>query len=268
MRFIEDTNVISRAAKDPVYGALLEKERERLEADGGHHAISPVVLIELLHGLAKSDSRYFKSGQERFKVLRHRGTSEYLRFPADFSLRTVLGIKSPMTSLLPGDFSQWLEVVCAAKEWGDLLSGNVDLHIFSVQSYGLDFSLLARNREERQQLHLRRMEAIRREGLHSGSPEVWVRELLKSHNVLLPKPEEISALYPRLEGAYLLDRELMRLARDTTYKFDHKDHSGDALDDELLFYLADSDLLLLTGDGDLRRRVSQSSQVSRIISIQ
>jgi hypothetical protein len=265
MRFIEDTNVISRAAKDAGYGALLQKERERLEADGGRHAISPVVLIELLHGMAKSKSSLFQQNRERFKVLKYRGQSEFLRFPAAFALNSVLGIESPVTEVRPGDFRQWLEVVCAAQNREELLSGSVDLNGLSPMSYGFDFGLLARNRDERHRVHVERMKAVRHDGLESASPEVWVGELLKTHNFIRPKPEEISALCPRLEAAYLLDKELMRLSRDTDYKFDHKERSGDALDDELLFYLADSDLLLITGDRKLKTRICASSQASRVM---
>jgi hypothetical protein len=94
------------------------------------------------------------------------------------------------------------------------------------------------------------------------SKHAWIEAILKEHRIIA-REEDIPKLACALDAAYWHDRELLRLAAQTSYKFDHE--SGDPTDGELLFYLADPEMRLLTHNGKIKNRVRESPQASQII---
>ncbi len=263
--FFEDTNIISKAARNQACQEFLAQQRSSLEAQGYIHAISPCVVIELLHGLTKSDGAYFHKDQHRFKVLRHRGESKMLRFPVSFALHSTLGFDSPVTRLKPSDVERWLEITCAAESWEQLISGQVDFGPYAAQTYGFNATLFSEERDEHLKAHFGRMTWFRTAGTNLNRPRKaeWIEALCKVHNILCPRSEEIAALDVALDAAYRYDCFLENEAAKTNYQFQRK--PGDAIDGELLFYLANPDLKILTENGkDLQLRIGTCAQATQI----
>jgi hypothetical protein len=203
MRFTEDTNIICIAARDPGCAAQLKARRDELTAQGFRHAINPLVILELLNGLIRSNGSHFPSDQIRFRVLDYRGQSEFLRFPGAFALDQALDTRSVVTKLTPLDFERWLRAVCAAQSWDHLVRGVVSIDPSFRYTFGLNADLLAEYQYTHQQFHQERMTESRQ--------------------------------------------------------------GGDPTDGELLFYLADPEMRLLTHNGKIKGRVGESPQASQIV---
>jgi hypothetical protein len=258
MRFTEDTNVVSLASRDPGCAARLQTCRDELTAEGLKHAVNPLVIIELLNGLIRSNGSHFLSDQVRFRVLDYRGQSQFLRFPGAFALDLVLGTRSAVTKLTPLDFKRWLRAVCAAESWDHLVRGVVSIDPSFRYTFGLNTDLLAEYQDTHQRFHQERMTESRQgTNLEPLSKDEWIEAILKEHGII-PTEKDIPKLAYALDAAYRHDRELLRLAAETSYKFDRE--SGDPTDGELLFYLADPEMRLLTHNGKIKDRVSASPQ--------
>ena len=69
----------------------------------------------------------------------------------------------------------------------------------------------------------------------------------------------------KLDAAYRFDATIWRHAEDPKYNI--AKHSNELVDAHQLYYLADSDVYLLTSDARLRNRVATSSQADRILML-
>jgi len=73
---------------------------------------------------------------------------------------------------------------------------------------------------------------------------------------------QATLLANRLDAAYQYHKALCDVVTTGSYNFEKND--GDWRDYQLLFYLCDPTIILVTDDGRLRKRVGESSQRERI----
>lgn len=139
MYYIEDTNVISTAttgddlsaaARPGTNRAQLEEKRRELEDQGFQHALTPLLLIEIINGLANAPSQgssldgfvNFNKTKNKLRILYpfDRALPKMLPHPHAFVLKTVLGVTSPRASRTGNNeesFNRWAEIVlCAQSE--------------------------------------------------------------------------------------------------------------------------------------------------------
>lgn len=268
MAFFYDTNLCSTAARD---AAAMNRLRDLfLDLQRANHAYvaCPLVLLELIEGLAKPEPTHFHGDQRRFRVLA--GSVEgflprYLPFPGTFVMKTLFGVQSAATRFTEADFSQWHGVISAAIDRDALTGGNVDLFSSRLMSYGLNPAIVAGQQQQGRQAHAENFEHRRRNRIPPPTPEQFAAVLMLSQGVISQNMDDLNRLAVATDAAYRYEVVLNELALAEGYGFAAKEHAGDWIDSQLLFYLADPELLLVTSDRKLRNRVQRSPQAERII---
>jgi hypothetical protein len=263
MPVITDTNLCSKIPNNAGLYAKWAEKKTSLESFGQKYAIAPLVLIELLSGLAKPEPKYFQSDLRRFKFLAGEGKSEFLSFPRDFVLQTVLNVRSTVAAFRPSDFQQWLEVTCQAQNRGDLVNANVELYGSALFSFGLNPDIVVRQHADGKRAFIDAMERIRSRRTPISSRNVRSAMFLRRQNIL-PRPPDVVAITAALDAAHTFYEVMAELAMKTDYDFGAAEHSGDWVDYQLLYYLADPEMHIITGDRNLQTRVASSSHASRI----
>lgn len=229
----------------------------------------PLVLLELIEGLAKPEPTHFHGDQRRFLTLS--GSVEgclpprYLPFPGTFVMKTLFGVPSAATRFSEADFSQWHRVICAALDREALTGGSVELFSSSLVSYGLNPSIVAGQQQQGRQAHAESFEHRRRHRTSPPTPEQFAAVLMHSQGVVPQNMDDLKRLAVATDAAYQYEVVLNKLALAEGYDFAAKEHAGDWIDSQLLLYLADPEMVLVTSDRKLRNRVQQSTQAERII---
>jgi hypothetical protein len=260
MPFFADTNLCAKVPKNPSLQARWSKASEQFSRQGLEYAICPLVLLELLAGLAKPEPAYFKSDLKRFIFLANDGNAEFLPFPGSFALKTILSTNSPVARFSRADFEQWLKVMLLATTRDDLSSGRVDLYRSSLVSYGLDPAKVEEQQNTGKQQHIKIWERQRSDKRILNRNE-WSALFLYGQGIIY-KPDDLATVGEALDAAYEYDLALSSLPRD--YNFRAAKNSGDWIDSQLLMYLCDPAMQMVTGDIRLKKRVAKSPQSSRI----
>jgi hypothetical protein len=224
--------------------------------------ISPLTFVELLDALTKSDSAHFESHKERLRLMAGGGKPVFLRFPVAFALRTILGLGSPATKFGPVDFENWFRIVLRARSRDDLIQGNIRHPLDSRKTYGLNPAEISRQQNEGKAKHRRRLRVLQNRPSPIPPGPQWAASLARDLRRNLTEEEAIR-FHHGLDAAYEYDKELRRIAAHKTYNFDK--HDGDWIDYHQLFYLCDPDILLVTDDSNLLKRIGRSSQKDRIL---
>jgi len=262
MPFFADTNVCSNWVSDSVVKGNWERVQTSLEARGEKYVSCPLVLIELLAGLLKPEPRYFTSDLKRFAFLAGQGDTEFLAFPGAFVLKTVLKVESPVARFNASHFKQWLECVLAAPSREALDSGDVEMYGSELVSFGISFSVIKRQHEEGKLAHVERIARQRAAG-YIPRPEDFAAGLLFSQGIIPKDNQELRFVAAALDAAFEYEKFLLGI--DANYSF--AKNSGDWVDQQLLYYLADPNVFIVTNDRQLQTRCVTSPQSSQVILI-
>jgi hypothetical protein len=270
MYYIEDTNVIisathgdglSGVAKPGTNRAQLQDKRRELEEQGFQHAITPLLLTELITGLARSSDdllrQNFHAGKNEFRFLYPSvgPLPTMLASPWTFAIKNVLGLNSPKAaSLNETDFRHWVDIVFESQSPEELWEK-------------FDRDVVLQRHKKEISLHHGVMDAARSGNLHAWSRENFVSVVLRSEGIVSPLENEITRLSAAIDAAYRLHAWLFERARGT-YNFRSARHDGDPLDYAFLIYLADPDVRFLTHDRRILDRIKGSPQASQIIVLQ
>ena len=192
--------------------------------------------------------------------LSNNGAARFLPFPAKFVLKQVLKVDSPVSPFDSADFKQWCAIITASPSRGALADGEVEMGS-SLLTYGVDFDKIKTQHEAGRQAFIKRMEHLRENRVHPTRLQV-ARSILHGQNVI-PRAEDAENLASALNAAY--QYEMFLLNTDRSYDFGAEKHRGDWIDSQLLYYLADPDMYLLTDDAGLKKRCECSHQSNRII---
>jgi hypothetical protein len=261
MPFFADTNVCSKWESDLALKRNWEGAKADLESRGHQYVACPEVLIELLDRLVKPEPEYFSKDLRSFAFLNGPEEVEFLPFPGAFVLKAALGLDSPVARFNTAHFRQWLQCVLAAPTRDALSSGKVEMNGSMLVSYGIDLSKVKVQHENGKREHAERLNRLRREGL-IGTQEAFAAGFLYSQGII-PRDEDVARIGSALDAAFNYRRFLL----STAPEYDFSRHGSDWVDQQLLYYLADPDMYILTNDSQLKARCSASYQSSRIIVI-
>jgi hypothetical protein len=260
MPFFADTNLCVKVLKSLSLQPKWSKAKEQFSRQGLEYAVCPLVLLELLAGLAKPEPAYFKSDLGRFIFLANGGNAEFLPFPGSFALKTILNANSPVARFDKADFEQWLNVTLLAATRDDLSSGRVDLYRSSLVSFGLDPATVEAQQNAGTQQHIKTWEKQRSDKRILNRNE-WSALFLFSQGIVY-QSGDLARVGEALDAAYEYNLVLSRLAPG--YNFRAAKNSGDWIDSQLLIYLCDPAMQIVTGDTRLKKRVAKSPQANRI----
>jgi hypothetical protein len=261
MPFFADTNVCGKWPSDPQIRKKWEEASARLENKGIHYVACPLVLIELLLGLVKPEPQHFSKDVRRFVFLAGPRETRFLPFPGAFVAKTVFGVNSPATRLGPSDFSQWLACVLAAGNRGDLANGSVEMNS-PQETYGIDFSIIERQQEAGKKAFTTVMNRHRRNN-KARSAENIADGILQNIGLIPKDDSDRHRMMAALDAVIKYQTSLLKLSS----KYDYSKHDSDWVDSQMLYYLADPTMSIVTNDRNLRARCASSSQADRIIMI-
>jgi hypothetical protein len=261
MPYFVDTNLCSKVLKDPSLQKQWGNAKRQFARDGHQYVICPLVLLELLKGLAKPEPEFFNSDLQRLSFLAGSGPRQFLELPGAFVLKTVLGSPSPVARFSSADFDQWLKVTLNADTRDALVQGRVALYQSRFMSFGLDLNSIKRMDDKGLQFHIDNWETRRANKTPPPTRNQWAAVLLYSQGIIF-QPADLPKLATALDAAYQYDLAIYKVM--PRYNFRSDRNAGDRTDSELLFYLSDADMHIVTGDARFKNRVASSSQVSRI----
>ena len=260
MPFFADTNVCSKWETDPGVHANWLAEKARLESLGHEYVSCSLVLVELLSRLVKPEPAYFSSDLKSFLFLSKNETARFLPFPAKFALKTALGVDSRVSRFDAEEFHNWSKCVTSAKSREAL--GNAEVEMDSMLlTYGIDFGKIKRQHEAGRAAFIKRMAYLRGHRRLPSRDEVALGILRAQH--VIPQPADADKLADALDAAY--HYEIFLLSTDNSYDFGADKHHGDWVDSQLLYYLADPEMYILTDDSKLKKRCLPSPQADRIL---
>ncbi len=180
-------------------------------------------------------------------------------------MRMMFHVPSAATRFNEGDFGQWHKVVCAALDRDALAGGSVELMASSFVSYGLDPLAVTEQQERGRRAHAENFERRRLARTPPPTPEQFAAALMCSQGIVPQKGSDLTSLATATDAAYQYEVALNKLALADGYDFAAREHAGDWIDSQLLLYLADPEMVLVTSDRKLRDRVRSSPQAERII---
>ncbi len=276
MYYIEDTNVISRAASDEAFLSRLEMKRRELEREGFAHAIVPPLLFELFAGLAEAPSDLswrqqlfnFDRGKRRFELLYPRGSAvpTILPYGNAFALKAALNLDS--RKRLPPDeidYGRAMKIISCAQNPEELWRWGVQTSPDDSTRRLIDRVSIC-TVHDRQRFLKNHLMQDTRDGKFWLTRDDFAREVLKQETILHPEDYQVAAISKALDGAYCYFNWLLNQARKG-YNFISKKHDGDSLDYAFLLYLANPNLRFLTQDRRIKARVSGSPQAEQILLI-
>jgi hypothetical protein len=261
MPFFADTNVCSKWETDPVVKQNWQVAKAQLESEGHKYVACPLVLIELLSQLVKPESKYFSEDLKSFLFLGN-AQERFLSFPGAFVLKTILGVQSPVTTLHPSDFNQILRCVVSASSREALESGDVELTGSTLFSYGLDFAKIGIPHENGKRAYAAIMKKNRlNERLPTGREHA---EGILSNLQIIPANGDVEAVESALDAAYQYECFLLS---EVDASYDYLEHASDWVDRQLLYYLADPAMFIVTNDKNVKYRCRRSKQSHRVLVI-
>lgn len=228
------------------------------------YAILHPVLAELIIGVADGDDLHFRHNQAAVKILYAAGKKRFLPMPGQFVLSTVLGARAPIDRLYSERFDREARTVVLASSKKQLLSGAVPWPKNRRHSVGMDLHLLRDQMKKGQDAHISALEKLRRRELRVLPANEWAARALRSLPAVRIEltSKDAEMLGSVLTGAYCYERFLWNEALNGRYDFSK--HRSDWIDLQLLFYLADPFIHLLTHDRKLKARIAGSPQSDRV----
>jgi hypothetical protein len=261
MPFFADTNVCSKWQSDAVVRQNWAVAKAHLESQGHAYVSCPLVLIELLARLIKPEPKYFSTDLKAFLFLAD-GQDKMLPFPAEFVAKTVLNTESPITKLHAEDFRQMLQCVVSATSREGLGSGEVELPGSTLLSYGIDFEKIRIPQELGKQAYTKQMQLRRQKG-YVPTREDHAMGILSNLRVD-PTKANVTAISKALDAAFCYERFLLA---EIGREYDYSKNASDWADRQLLYYLADPDMHIVTNDAKIKHRCRRSKQSERVVVV-
>jgi len=198
------------------------------------------------------------------KILYAAGEKRFLPMPGQFVLSTVLGARAPIDRLYSERFDREARTVVLASSKEQLVSGAVPWPKNRRHSAGMDLHLLRDQMKKGQDAHIAALEKLRRGELRVLPAPEWAARTLRALPAMRIEltSEDAEKLGSALTGAYCHELFLWDQALKGSYDFSK--HRSDWIDLQLLFYLADPFVHLLTHDRKLKARIVGSSQCDRV----
>jgi hypothetical protein len=260
-RVILDTQVCSHAATGKIasvdwtdFCACLGR--------GFTHCISPLVVTELLYGLYGGNDPHFRRNQDKLRYLYQASKAfVFLPLPGQFLAKELFAIDRPLPSNVETDYELCVKLAIGAKDKQQILSGRLSPW-GSDQQYTLDLAKLAKERDDYHLKYIAYLEGFRSRGFRFKDKSAWVAGAL-AHLGLLGTDENGRIL---LEGAHAWYCFEKFIFSSVSGNYNFKKHTSDLVDGQILQYLCDRNLILVTSDGPLRQRTVTSKQADRILT--
>jgi hypothetical protein len=257
-RFLFDVHIGSYVQNGTIARSDWELVR-RYMARHARYAITSITLYELIAGIAHGSNAHFHHNREPLRILFEPAGRELLPLSGDFVRSMVFNLPIRAKAFQSKKLEKWVTVILKAQSKADLLGGRVKL---KGESYGSPLSSFATQIQRGKRLDAERFERLRKGQLRESTQETWCRELLKRMEVP-PIAENIDKLKEPLDAAWCFERERYKLARDKGYNFER--HGSDWLDGQLLYYLADAQMHVVSSDRRIKHLTRGSQQSRRIL---
>jgi hypothetical protein len=186
-----------------------------------------------------------------------------LKSPLSFVLETIFGINLPHVGYEPSDLKQWVKLIFWAESYQQMVDGEVAVPNITGKTMGLNPKVVLEQTLAGKQVLVDQLEKVRAGKLQVPNKATWARLILNRLGQR-PSHEGCLKLADALDAAYEFFAWLCQQARISNYKFEK--HASDWFDSQQLYYLADSQMYLLTSDRDFTQRIRKSSQVTRVVT--
>jgi hypothetical protein len=258
-----DTNVAEKLSFAR-YGFDIERIKATIKRDF-RVVVSPQTLIELMNGVigGKTDDHLSADQLRLCTLVGGACTPDILRFPGDFSLRTVLGLQSGVPKFNPADFRLWVRTILLAHSQYELLNGYVRIPHKGGRTFGLDKSAIANQQDEGKRTHQEWLQLAMSRTCSFPSRDEWAKRIGIGLEVDLTEAQ-YAKLGKQLNAAYEYQRGTFETAAANP-QYNVTKHDGDWIDNQQLFYLSDPNIFVLTDEEGIRSKCSNSDQSSRIL---
>lgn len=258
-----DTNVAEKLSFT-IHG--FDIQRIRVDIRRNYRVVvSPQTLIELMNGIigGKTDD-HLQADQRRLRtVVGEDRAPEILRFPGDFSLRTVLGIQSDVPKFTPADFKLWVKTILSARSQYELAYGHVRIPNRGSMTFGLNKPAIANQQNEGKSTHREWLQLAMSGAWSFPSRDEWAKRIGLGLEVDLTDAQS-ALLGERLSAAYEYQRGTFETAAANP-QYNVTKHDGDWIDNQHLFYLCDPTIFILTDEEGIRSKCRNSDQSSRVL---
>ena len=257
-KFIFDLHIASYVQS----GRIQRRDWEavlRYMSHRARYAICSVTLYELMAGIDGGDEAHFSENRDRLKILYEPAGREPLPLASDFVRFVVFHLPIRARAFQPSRLKKWVEVILHARTKAELRTGQV---VMRGRSYGSDISRLVEHVRKGKKQDAERLEKLRRGELKPSTPNTWAEQLLSRMEVSTTA-ENVTATLSALDAAWHYELARYDLAKKSGYNF--AKNASDWLDSQLLYYLADPLIHLITFDSRIGDRTKGSMQSNRIL---
>jgi hypothetical protein len=232
-------------------------------ANNFHYAIVPLILTEIILGIAHGDDAHFEDNKKSLAILYPTHPTRFLDMPGLFVVRTVLRRRPHGDFPSPASFKFEARIMMRASSKADLRSGSVRMPESQKYSRGLDLGLLIGQMDKGRKQHVDTLNQLRIGTLAAPPAEEWARLWMLSLGITAT-PEECARVAAALDAAYRYECFLWNEAATGQYKF--ANHASDWIDSQLLYYLCDREMHLVVDDAQLKNRIAGSPQSDRVVT--
>ena len=223
------------------------------------YAVTSITLYELIAGIDGGDDAHFPDNQDQLKILCEPAGREFLPLASDFVRSVVFRLPIRARAFESHKLKRWVDVILKAPSKADLLAGNV---VVRGQTYGSDLASRVDEIRQGKKQDVARFEKLQRGQRRASTPESWARQVLIRMKVP-DSAENIATVLSSLDAAWHYELFRYGLARDPKTNFAKR--ASDWLDSQLLDYLADPQIHLVTFDSKIQKRVKGSKQATRVL---
>jgi hypothetical protein len=223
------------------------------------YAICSITLYELIAGIEGGDEAHFPENRDRLKILYEPANRELLPLASDFVRLNLFGLPIRAQAFQPSKLKRWVEVMLHARTKAELRDGRVMLRGLS---YGSDISRLVGLISKGKKQDAERLEKLRLGDRKPSTSKSWAEHLLLRIKVPATA-ENIAAILSAMDAAWRYELARYGLAKNSAYNF--AKNASDWLDSQLLYYLADPVIHLITFDNRIKDRIKGSAQSNRIL---
>ncbi len=260
-RVILDTQVCSHAATGKISSTDWADFCACLSG-GFVHCISPLVVVELLYGLYAGNDTHFRLNQDKLRHLYKASNAlVFLPLPGQFLAKELFAVNRLLPSEVETDYELCLRVAIGAKDKQQVLAGRLSPW-GSDQQYTLDLIKLAKERDAYLEKYIAYLEEFRKEGFGFKNEGSWVAGAL-SHLGLACTVENGRMLLKGADAWYCFEKFIFT---SVSGNYNFRKHTSDLVDGQILQYLCDPNLFLVTSDGALKKRTLISKQAKRILT--
>jgi hypothetical protein len=184
----------------------------------------------------------------------------FLPLPGQFLAKELFAMDRPLPVNVETDYELCLRLAIGAKDKQQILSGQLS-PLGSDQQYTLDLMKLARERDTYYSKYVGYLEGFRSRGF-LFTKQAWLAGAL-AHLGLAHNEENARILQDGGDAWYSFEKFIFSSVRGN-YNF--RQHTSDLVDGQIIQYLCDPNLLLVTSDGALKKRTIASKQANRILT--